>query len=974
MYFLIKPVLFIFMVFCFANTSYSYAQNAESHDSDLNEYFTETWTTRDGLPHNTINAITQTSDGYIWFATWEGVVRYNGRSFKIYERNENTGFADAGIHALAVRENGELVVGGARGALHQYAQKEWSDLSQPEALVTSIAEDRHGVLWVATQGHGVYRMENGQPKISFNQFRGPYATAFKVKDIQSLGIVVGTAEGLWVLSPSRMEVPDETTSWGTLQGTEELSGLDIRDFLFTKDNRLLIATENGLYSWQRGELSGPFDGTEGNTISNILLSQDGSLWIGSQDRGVYRLTGEDLQHYTVANGLPNNSVVSLFEDRENSIWVGTNGGLIRFRSAPFRSYERVDGLSDDFVRGLVEGQSGRVYVATSRGISCIDGEKVSECLDHPQLRSDSFLSVEQDRDGGLWMGTISNGVMHYANGEFKHYTEEQGLPDMDIRSIEATRDQGVWFGTVLGLVQIEEGQTQSFTESDGLTDNFVMAVHEDQNGLIWVGTGNGVTLLERLDEVSFRLSQLEFPSSSDAQYVFGLYERKASNEMWMATDRGLLRVDMNNLEIGEVTKSDGLPFDKYFEVIEDHEGFLWLSSNRGIVRIPYAEARAIANREDERLTVEIFGESDGMSSAQANGGSGPSAIVEQSGRLLFATSKGVAAVWPTDLEIFDETQPPVVIEDVIVDGASVNWFEQLEFSPETQRVAIEFAGLGYIMPQRIQYRTKLMGFDETWVERGAQASSEYTNLAPGDYEFRVQANYPNSDEPWSEASIRFTLQASIWETKLFWALLGISAIGVLLLIYRWRLGELSRSQVKLKEQVKEKTQELERLAMEDILTELPNRRALDNLLHQEFNRAKRYQLNLSLAILDVDHFKLINDEYSHEIGDKALKKLAHVLKSFGRDVDIVSRWGGEEFVVLLPDTPLDDAIAVCERLRRTIANTDCSEIASQLKMTVSIGLASSHQAEAAEKLLSLADSALYEAKQSGRNKVCFRKS
>ncbi|RTE87055.1 MULTISPECIES: ligand-binding sensor domain-containing diguanylate cyclase [Gammaproteobacteria] len=955
---------------------YLFSISVHAHEdiprSHTNEYFTETWTTRDGLPHNTINSIAQTEDGYIWLATWEGVSRYNGRSFQVFERNEETGFADAGIHALAVRDDGHLVVGGARGALHQYFQNKWSDLPQPEALVTSIEEDRHGVLWVATQGNGVYRVEN-QEIISFNQFSGPYATAFQVKDIPNLGIVAGTAEGLWVLSPSRMEVPDETTSWGTLHGTEALAELDIRDFTYTEDDRLLIGTEQGLYTWTRGSLSGPLAGTQGVTISKILVAENGALWLGSQDRGVFRVLDGEFRHYTIESGLPNNSIVSLFEDRENSIWVGTNGGLVRLRSAPFRSFESVDGLSDDFVRGLAESKDGRVYIATSRGMSCLYGDEVQPCFDAPELANESFLSVAEDANGGVWMGTVSNGVFHYYNGELTQYTQEQGLPDMDIRSIETTENQGVWFGTALGLVQIEDGVSHSFTEYEGLTDNFIMSVHEARDGTIWVGTGHGVTLLTRQVDGSYELSYLDFPDGSDAEYVFGIYEREASNEMWLTTDRGLVRVNLSDMSVSDVTKDDGLPFDKYFEVIEDQEQHLWLSSNRGIVRFPYEEASAVADGDSIVLTIEIFGESDGMSSAQANGGSGPSAIVERSGRLLFATSKGVASVYPSDIGVFDEIKPPVVIENVIVDGASVNWFEELVFSPSTQRIAFEFAGLGYIMPQRIQYRTKLVGFDDDWVERGTQVSSEYTNLAPGDYEFKVQANYPNSEQDWSETSVHFTLQPSIWEMRVFWAGLGAAVIVLMLLVYRWRLSELSRSEMQLKEQVKEKTQELERLAMEDILTGLPNRRALDRMLKTEFNRAQRYDRCLSLAILDVDHFKNINDQHSHEIGDKALVLLARVLRDFGREIDVVSRWGGEEFVILFPDTPIDDAIAVCERLRKTIQNTDCSEIAPQIKMTVSIGLAASNKADSGEKLLSLADAALYEAKQTGRNKVCFRK-
>ena len=770
-----------------------------------------------------------------------------------------------------------------------------------------------------------------------------------------------------------MEIADETTSWGMLPGTRALANMEIRDFYLNSHGDLYLATENGLYTLGESGLSEPYPGTEGVTLTHILVDSSSALWLGSQDQGVFRLSQNGIEQFAVGDGLPNNRIVSIFEDRESSIWVGTNSGLVRFRSAPFKSYERADGISDDFVRGLTLYEQGGVLVATSQGVSILQNEDVLPFLLGSVLDTESFLSVEQDAQGGIWLGTISNGVFHLQGNDIQHLTEAEGLPDLDIRSIEAARDGGMWFGTAMGLVHIENDQYRDFYQRNGLAGDFVMAVHEDRDGTIWVGTGRGVSRITEPAPGEFEIDNFSLESLKHVRYVFGFYERAESNEMWMATDRGLLRYDYETEQLGHVDKESGLPFDKYFEVVEDHHGFFWLSSNRGIVRIPYEQATRIANGEAVHLTVEIFGESDGMASAQANGGAGPAALVEPSGRIVFATSRGVATVNPNRINDLDEVKPPVVIEAVSVDGADVNWKEQLSFPPGTRRVSFEFAGLGYIMPQRIQYRTQLVGFDEDWVERGTQAFAEYTNLKPGDYEFRVKANYPNSEAAWDETSVAFTLQPAFWQMRMFWVMVALTLVLIMFGVYRWRVGELSRSQARLKEQVREKTQELERLAMEDLLTGLPNRRALDKRLKHEFNRAKRYDSPLSLAILDVDFFKQVNDQYSHDVGDQALKKLAKILTGFGREVDIVGRWGGEEFVILLPDTPIDDAIAVSERLRKTVENTDCSDIAPNLKMTVSIGLATSRQVETPERLLSVADAALYEAKQTGRNRVCYRK-
>lgn len=441
----------------------------------------------------------------------------------------------------------------------------------------------------------------------------------------------------------------------------------------------------------------------------------------------------------------------------------------------------------------------------------------------------------------------------------------------------------------------------------------------------------------------------------------------------------------------------GLPFDKFFHAVDDGLGGLWLSGNRGVLRVERGAVQAVADGLKPRLEYDHFTESDGMASAQCNGGSSPAAARGRDGRIWIATSLGLATVDPSGLSRFAQQPPPVVIESVMADGAELTLGPIVEVPAGTTRVEIGFVGLTHVMPQRLRYRYRLEGLDLDWVERSGIDSAVLTRLGPGRHVFLAQAAQP--DGPWSEATAQLVLEVlpQPWqrtEVQALLALLALMAAGGLLSV---RLRRVRAAERRLRDLVEQRTaqlrQQAERLeaadaeknalmaalrqqasafeqqAREDALTGLANRRAFDELLAYEFTRAARSELPLCVALIDIDHFKRINDEHSHAIGDEVLRRVAQRMRSLCRDVDTLARWGGEEFALLLPDTRLSDALNVCERVRHGLENLDLDPVHPGLSVTVSIGLASHEDLPDHDRLLSQADAALYAAKQAGRNRV-----
>ncbi|MAD76282.1 MAG: GGDEF domain-containing protein [Rheinheimera sp.] len=919
----------------------------------LDNYFSESWSTIDGLPHNTINAIAQTPDGYLWFATWEGVARFNGRRFDIFERNAQTGLPDSGIRTLNVSENGDLFVAGSRGGIARVRGYQWQSYPPLGVLINKAIVDSQQRLWLATEGEGVIMQLPDGSRRQFTEDDGLPANAVHSLFEDSQGqIWVGTMAGLALI---------DTQLALSQQFTEQLS-LPVFALAATNDQQLLIGTERGLY--QLSEQQQLVRLLADVPVATLLPEASGVLWIGTVDRGLLRLFSDKVEQLSIEQGLPNNRVLALFRDKERSLWVGTNGGIFRLRDAPFTTYTSEQGLADNYVRTVLSDQVDCVYVGSSQGLDQICDGSIRNIDLSSHAAGQSVLSLAQGQQQSLWIGTYTDGLLHYANGEVvAHYRTEDGLAANEVRAILPMPDGSVLVGTSQGLTLIDQGQLTTPIAAGTLPSPFIMALHLTGDGRVFIGSGAGVSIWH-----NNQLRQLDFSVLDQAEYAFGFLEDTEAGILWMTTDRGLVAFDLASEQLALVGRAHGMPFDKLFQLVIDKQQHFWISTNRGVLRIGRQQALDVVYGRRDQVNYELFGESDGMASSQANGGSSPAASLHSDGSVWVATSVGASKVQPTRLTSFSAIIPPVVLEKLVADGKEYAPEHRIELAAGTSRIELEYAGLGYIMPQRIRYRTMLEGFEQDWTLRGNQPNVQYTNLLPGQYRFNVAASYP--DGGWSPAAtVSFSIAPHLWQRPLF-QLLVVLALAVLIIsAVRWRLGSLKRSELKLKLQVAEKTAELAALARLDSLTGLANRRAFDEAMQHELKRAKRQQEPLCLALLDIDHFKKVNDNWSHTVGDEVLKRVAAVLQKHCRDIDSLARWGGEEFVILLPDTPVALAEEVCDRLRQQVASADYSDIVADLTITLSIGLAILDDKDDGKQLLIDADRALYQAKNHGRNAV-----
>nr|WP_325063855.1 diguanylate cyclase [Lysobacter panacisoli] len=963
---------------------------AASGPPPLRDYVVDAWTSRNGLPHNSLRDIAQTPEGHLWFATWEGAVRYNGIDFTVIGRGTHPALRDNGIGALYVDPRGRLWLTDSRGNLgRQEPDGEWRFWERtgawPQALILDMVMDGKGRLWLLFEGHGMGRLD---PDNGFEYFAPPagvpLAAAFPRIAIDAQErIWIGALDGLSIREPDGRwhRAPAE---WGLPDGLVWPYRAPDGSLWLTADERVFEVRDGTPRLAQHLPGLGHF--------TAMLRDRNGGLWLGTENHGLVRIGGHGVEWMRAGDVLPNGRIASLLEDAEGNIWIGANGGLFRLRETLFGRYTRRDGLSGDYVRAVMEDRHGGLWIGGGGGLDYMHRDGRIEPM---QLRADngdgvSVLSIAEGHDGDVWAGTFADGVFRLREGSLlRHYGVEEGLPGGHVRAI-AVDDAGVvWAGTHRGLVTLDGAGEARTPAIAGLPKGLITALASIDDAL-WIGSVEGASVLR--DD---RVERIEVEGLGGARSVFGF--NAVGRDVWISTDRGLYRHrDGRTVRVG---LEQGLPVDTVFQLVPDLRGHAWITSNRGVLRVSLDALRDAADGTALPLRAERYTEADGLASAQGNGSSSPSAILRHDGSVWLATAGGVSMVDPARMERYaNRPPPPAVIEDVRLGSTEFPWRDRRDV-PGGQRLSVSYVGLSYVLSDRIRYRTRLVGMDDQWIERGTQRTVEYIGLPPGDYVLLVAAAHPSGAWSTQVASWAFTVEPLWWQRSDTRGLFAIAVLLLLFALYRYllqryrtrnqrlvklvaertrdlesqaeQLRAIDRDRVQLLERLREQAAAYGRQAREDVLTGLPNRRRFDEVLRRDIAVAHRGAHPLCLALIDLDHFKRINDTHSHSVGDTVLREAARLMSVDSREADLLARLGGEEFALLLPDTTLEDAIAICERLQQTFRAHGSWAGIDGLNVTFSVGVAECRFDDTPARLLERADAAMYRAKNLGRNVICY---
>jgi ligand-binding sensor domain-containing protein/signal transduction histidine kinase len=750
----------------------------ESH-RDLSQLRHEVWLTESGLPQNTVHSIAQTRDGYIWVGTEEGLARFDGVKFTIFDKQNTPELKSNYIRALLADRFGALWIGTAEGLLRAQNGK-FTGFTTNEGLpsntIQAICEDREGNLWVGTAA-------------GLGLFKSGSVTTFTTKDRLiggSIQALFEDAEGaLWIATPYGVgRVKDGGFTNYTVR--DGLGSNSVRAIQQDRGGRLWFGSLDGLTSFSRGRFITytTRDGLPNDRIISLYAGRDGTLLVGTAS-GLSRFTEGRFADLDAGEALSTGTILSLLEDIEGNLWIGTEStGLNLLKDTKFTTYTVKNGLSSDVIKSIYEDPEGNTWIGTDGGgLNLLKDGKVSVYTTRDGLASNVVLALFGDSAGNLWAGT-PDGLNRFYHGKFTIFTAADGLANNDVRSICVDRRGSLWIGTRGGLTRMKGGVFKTYTEVDGLPNDLIATLYEDTKGILWIGTGGG---LSKFTNEEFTTLTTRDGLSSDA--VISLYE-DSNNTLWIGTNGG----GLNRLKDGKLTAYtmlNGLVDDTVYRILEDGRNNLWLSCRKGIFHIDKKALEEFANGRISSIAPVAYGTADGMMTRECSGGGDPAGWKGRDGRLWFPTIKGVAMIDPERIKI-NSLPPPVVIEQISIDDQSITPGDRLELPSGTTRLDFYYTAPSFVAPEKVRFKYKLEGFDKDWIDSGTRRIAYYTNLRPGTYTFRVIAS--NNDGVWNQTGAAFGLYLKpyFYQTYWFYAVCLLAMAGLALLLYRLRVRGMQK--------------------------------------------------------------------------------------------------------------------------------------------------------------------------------------
>jgi ligand-binding sensor domain-containing protein/signal transduction histidine kinase len=791
----------LFSILISAQVCFSYGQGQSPYTSILPQPTVDNWQMEQGLPVNSIVTAAQTADGWIYFGTEEGLVRFDGNSFLLRNKTNIPGLNVNFVSALCGASDTSLWIGTEGGGLFRYKNNAYVKYSKSSGLsddrIFTLCEDAGGGLWIGTSGKGLNYLKNGKiTRIdTLNGLASNYVRSIAI-DAKG-GIWVGTQKGLSLIDNGKIK------SYFRKDG---ISDDFIETLAIDKEQNVWIGTKSGglnVFRKGRFEVYTVRNGLTDNSVTTLCFDRNGMLWIGTNGGGIIRMLNGKLYPFTSKEGLRGDLIVSLIEDREGNIWVGSSGtGIDRIKKKSIQTLTSREGLPGDVILPVLEDHEGILWMGVAgKGLHMSNHGKERIFTQKDGIPDHLVLAIAEDLDHTLWIGTAGGGLSRYKNERFTTYTIEDGLSNNVVTTIHSDRSGTLWAGTTGGgLNRFKNGKFSALTTRDGLSDDNVTCILEDKKGNLWVGTNGGLNRIrDQKIDVLYRKNGL----SDD--YILTLYEDPDGN-LWVGTASGGINLVRDN-KINSFTTKDGLINDVVLKILEDDYGFFWISCNKGLYKIKKQNLLDYADLKLKLLNPVSYGKSDGMETLECNGGVSPAGFKTRDGKLLFPTMKGISIIDPDRMKTASSYFSPIFIVEFLVDNEPVNMTSPVSVLSYSKRLEFRYAALNYTNPGKIIYRCMLVGFDKTWIENGTDRTAEYTNIPGGHYTFRVMA--ANESGQWDErhvAEFTFHLKPPFYRSFVFYVIVISFFLLLIFFVFYYFIERIQGKRLKIL--VAERTKEL----------------------------------------------------------------------------------------------------------------------------------------------------------------------
>lgn len=773
----------------------------------VHSFVIDNWQSSDGLLRNDIRAIVQTRDGYLWVASSAGVSRFDGIQFTHFTPANTPNMARHTIQCLHEDSKGRLWIGTAEGDLVYYRQGKFTKVAKPSSgEINCIAEGGDGRIWVGA-GNGLCYVEGEQVRTLEQE---DIQVSLPVRRLQYDPVL----ETLWFDQDGHLGyVANQTVGMALSADSQPL--VYVNTILIAPSGGLEIITEQRTLlhaqSLQRISVPEALPVPPEEWASCGLIDQEGYLWIGMTESGLYRVLDKgSYSHLTMADGLRDNAISALCQDREGSIWVGTrSGGLHRLRKRVVQVIGATGGLVDESTNVVTPYVGGEgVFAATQsrKTFHVSDGRAV--LLDLP-----SADVVFHDAQETLWINQLA--ILFAAYSVSSNGMVEQLVHSSKVlgRSTAIMQDhQGtVWFGGHFGLGCYKDDQFQEVDSIRQRATGFkssVSCLADSKGDKRWVGTqGDGVFVLN-VEDLTIR----RFAEIPDEEFIRSVFE-DSRGTLWVGTyGRGIWRIDSRSTQ--RFTGKDGLPNDYITGIVEDDYGDIWFGTHRGIVRVRSGQGDPVKESHADDVWFTSFGRSDGLSGEECVGDWHPNVCRTQDGRIWFATVKGVAVIDPKEV-VQPLAVPSVVVETLHTEDGQELFPDRnkepvsfLGLPKGAKRFDIRYTALSFVSSAQCQFQYQLEGFDRGWSRPSTSRVAYYANVPPGNYTFRVRAS--NHEGRWNPEgdAVRVILPPFFWETA--WFRWGGMLMGLGLLVGIVRYASTQALKRKLLKEEQERLLEHER--------------------------------------------------------------------------------------------------------------------------------------------------------------------
>lgn len=956
------------------------------------------------LPHPAVDAVTQDAAGFIWVGTPAGLARFDGYHFRSYVPNGNDPNAPPGVEALASDPSGTLWIGTPSNGLmsldeatetfHAWHVDPRGRTGPRSATVVALAREPGGLLWVGGDS-GLDSFDPATGRFERADLVDPGTPQPRVEAIfvdRKQTVWAATVHGLYRRMPSEKAfspfLPDGVKDFDSRAFFSLYEDAAGRLWAGSVDTVFVLSPERRLA--RSYESSSEASALAPGEQWGVIEVTPGVFWVACYDGGISIVDDATQRVRRIAidranpGGLTPGDVWQFFRDRSGLIWIANGpGGLLAHNPLNRGIYELSSsdkhlGAGDIGARAVASALDGALWLGGSDRVVRLDPQTgVSTSFTAPN--HPSVQTLRSGADGTLWIGTVQGLCRLAPRGRA---VDCPPGPYKDVGRVFSLLERGgtLWIGTGAGLAALNErsGNVTRYRHDESigsLSNDFVTVLYADRAGRIWAGTRNGLNRIDpRTGRVTQFLNDPRNPNSLGVGAVTSILQDRRGR-IWAGAAGGPLNV-LKERGDGEVNVrhlgvAEGLP-EHFDSLAEGADGRIWSSATN-----------ALASIDPDTLRARVFGPAEGIQETEFWAGA---VATSRDGTIFFAGTRAVAAIAPGASADWGYSPPLAItalkVGERTLSGRASRSSSILELPAGARDITIEFASLDYSAPDALRYAYKLDGYNRDWIDAdSAHRLATYTNLSPGTYTLRVRGT--NRLGAWSLSAVALDLRAlpSWYETFWFRLLLGALLLAAILTFIRARTRVLRRRAERLEETVAERTSELakanaalEDMTTTDALTGLKNRRFLLQRIDDDVALVLRQGTDLVFFLVDIDHFKKVNDELGHAAGDRILTQMRERLEEVFRSSDYVLRWGGEEFLAVTRGSRRDDAPEIAERLRAAIAERPfLLEGGQPLAKTASIGFAafpfvpSAPRSIAWSKVVDLADQALYRAKNGGRN-------